>query len=206
WVVDDIEKNLRDEELKYQDIMIIHPDPQTAKNYVSSIRVMLMDRGIKSHIVGVQTTPDDFYQEDSIAISQIYRAKGNEAAVVYLVNAGLCAKGDNLSRKRNILFTAITRTKAWVRVSGLGTDMQLLIDEYQKVKEKDFVLHFVYPDETQRQNMRTIHRDKTQSEIQDIRRSNVNLSEIVSKMQKGEIRKEDFDEKTIQELKDVLFS
>lgn len=84
--------------------------------------------------------------------------------------------------------------------------MQLLIDEYQKVKEKDFVLHFVYPDETQRQNMRTIHRDKTQSEIQDIRRSNVNLSEIVSKMQKGEIRKEDFDEKTIQELKDVLFS
>lgn len=73
--------------------MIIHPDPRVTKSYVSQIRIMLMEENIKSHIVGVQTTPDDFFQEDSIAISQIYRAKGNEAAVVYLVNADLCAEG-----------------------------------------------------------------------------------------------------------------
>lgn len=206
WIVEDIEKNLKEEELKYQDIMIIHPEPKTTKSYVSQIRVMMMDRGIKSHIVGVQTTPDDFFQEDSIAISQIYRAKGNEAAIVYLVNADLCAKGINLSRKRNILFTAITRSKAWVRVSGLGEEMKLLIDEYNKVKERNFELQFKYPDELQRQNMRIIHRDMTQNEIRDIRRSNNNLAEIVSKIQKGEIRKEDLDEKTIEVLKDVLLS
>ena len=130
WIADDIEKNLRDEELKYQDIMIIHPDPKVTKGYVSQLRIMLMDKKIKSHIVGVQTTPDDFFQEDSIAITQIYRAKGNEAAVIYLINADLCAKGINLSRKRNILFTAITRSKAWVRVSGLGDDMDILINVF----------------------------------------------------------------------------
>ena len=80
WIAEDIEKNLRDEELRYQDIMIIHPDPRVTKSYVSDIRLNLMRKRIKSHIVGVQTTPDDFFQEDSIAISQIYRAKGNEAA------------------------------------------------------------------------------------------------------------------------------
>lgn len=206
WVVDDIEKNLKEEELKYQDIMIIHPDPKVTKSYVSQIRVMLMERNIKSHIVGVQTTPDDFFQEDSIAISQIYRAKGNEAAVVYLVNADICAKGINLSRKRNIMFTAITRSKAWVRVSGLGNNMEILMKEYEAVKDKDFQLQFRYPDESQRQNMRIIHRDMTQNEIREIRKSNSDLADVVSKIQKGEIQKEDLDESTLNALKDVLFS
>lgn len=206
WVVDDIEKNLKEEELKYQDIMIIHPDPKVTKSYVSQIRVMLMERNIKSHIVGVQTTPDDFFQEDSIAISQIYRAKGNEAAVVYLVNADLCAKGINLSRKRNIMFTAITRSKAWVRVSGLGNDMEILMKEYKAVKDKNFQLQFTYPDESQRQNMRIIHRDMTQNEIREIKKSNYNLADVVSKIQKGDIQKEDLDEGTLNALKDVLFS
>lgn len=206
WIADDIEKNLRDEELKYQDIMIIHPDPKVTKGYVSQLRIMLMDKKIKSHIVGVQTTPDDFFQEDSIAITQIYRAKGNEAAVIYLINADLCAKGINLSRKRNILFTAITRSKAWVRVSGLGDDMDILINEYGNVKKNNFQLQFEYPDELQRRNMRIIHRDMTQNELREIKKSNYSLADIASKIQKGEIRKEDLDETAINTLKDVLFN
>lgn len=205
WVVDDIVRNLKEEELKYQDIMIIHPDPKVTKSYVSHIRIMLMDRGIRSHIVGVQTTPDDFFQEESIAISQIYRAKGNEAAMVYLVNADLCARGVNLSRKRNILFTAITRSKAWVRVSGLGENMELLMKEYAEVKARNFQLHFLYPDESQRKNMRIIHRDMTQNEIREIKKSNFSLADVLAKIQKGEIQKEDLDENTINALKDVLF-
>lgn len=204
WIVEDIEKNLRDEELKYQDIMIIHPDPKVTKSYVSQIRVMLMDKKIKSHIVGVQTTPDDFFQEDSIAITQIYRAKGNEAAVVYLINADICARGINLSRKRNILFTALTRSKAWVRVSGLGEDMEILIHEYKRIKENNFQLQFEYPDESQRKNMRIIHRDMTQNELREIKKSNYNLADFVLKIQKAEIRKEDIDETTLNMLKDVL--
>ena len=206
WIANDIENNLKTEELKYQDMMIIHPDPKVAKSYVSYIRTYLMQKGIRSHIVGVQTTPDDFFQEDSIAITQIYRAKGNEAAVVYLVNADQCARGVNLSRKRNILFTAITRSKAWVRVSGLGSDMDVLIKEYDRVREKDFQLEFTYPTEAQRQNMRIIHRDKTQNEILEIQQSNFSLSEVTTRLSKGEIRKEDLDADTLKALKDVLFS
>lgn len=206
WIVEDIVKNLRDEELKYQDIMIIHPDPRVTKSYVSHIRLKLLERDIKSHIVGVQTTPDDFFQEDSIAISQIYRAKGNEAAVVYLINADLCAKGINLSRKRNIIFTAMTRSKAWVRVSGLGADMEVLIQEFNRIKKENFQLQFVYPNEQQRKSMRIIHRDMTQNELRDIKISNNSLADVASKIKNGEIQKEDLDEDTINILKDVLFS
>ena len=154
----------------------------------------------------VQTTPDDFFQEDSIAISQIYRAKGNEAAIVYLINADLCARGINLSRKRNIIFTAMTRSKAWVRVSGIGDDMDLLIQEFNSVKERNFQLEFTYPDKSQRKNMRIIHRDMTQNELRDIRKSNSNLADITSKLANGEIRKEDLDEDTVNRLKDVLYN
>lgn len=205
WIVNDIERNLKEEELRYQDIMIIHPDPRVTKSYVSHIRIMLMERNIRSHIVGVQTTPDDFFQEESIAVSQIYRAKGNEAAMVYLVNADLCARGVNLSRKRNILFTAITRSKAWVRVSCLKENMELLMKEYEEVREKNYQLQFRYPDKSQRKNMRIIHRDMTQNEIREIKKSNFSLADILSKIQKGEIQREDLDENTINALKDVLF-
>ncbi|MDC7286561.1 ATP-binding domain-containing protein [Blautia schinkii] len=205
WVADDIEKNLNQEELRYTDIMVIHPDPKITKSYVSHIRMLLMEKKIRTHIVGVQTTPDDFFQEDSIAITQIYRAKGNEAAVIYLINADLCARGVNLSRKRNILFTAMTRSKAWVRVSGLGSDMELLIAEYEKTRDRDFRLEFIYPNEQQRKNMRIIHRDKTKDELLEIKKSNFTLNEIAEKLTSGEIQKEDLDASTLKVLKDVLY-
>lgn len=54
--------------------------------------------------------------------------------------------------------------------------------------------------------MRIIHRDMTQNEIREIRKSNSDLADVVSKIQKGEIQKEDLDESTLNALKDVLFS
>ena len=118
----------------------------------------------------------------------------------------LCARGINLSRKRNIIFTAMTRSKAWVRVSGIGDDMDLLIQEFNSVKERNFQLEFTYPDKSQRKNMRIIHRDMTQNELRDIRKSNSNLADITSKLANGEIRKEDLDEDTVNRLKDVLYN
>ena len=54
--------------------------------------------------------------------------------------------------------------------------------------------------------MRIIHRDVTQNELRDIRKSNSNLADITSKLANGEIRKEDLDEDTVNRLKDVLYN
>ena len=53
-------------------------------------------------------------QSGSITVSGIFRAKGNEAPMVYIANADYCASGHEMIRLRNILFTAITRSR------GLG--------------------------------------------------------------------------------------
>ncbi len=84
--------------------------------------------------------------------------------------------------------------------------MELLMKEYAEVKEKKFQLQFTYPDVSQRKNMRIIHRDMTQNEIREIKKSNFSLADVLSKIQKGEIQKEDLDENMLNTLKDVLFS
>ena len=39
----------------------------------------------------------------------------------------------------------MTRSKAWVRVSGIGDDMDLLIQEFNSVKEKEFSIRVHVP-------------------------------------------------------------
>ena len=63
WVVDDIEKNLRDEELKYQDIMIIHPYSHITLGGYKNCRIPA-DRPI-APIQFVKFIMEHFYYEPS---------------------------------------------------------------------------------------------------------------------------------------------
>ncbi|MBU3105757.1 DEAD/DEAH box helicase [Clostridium gasigenes] len=204
WISEQIIKNLNEDELRCDDIIIIHPNPITTRKYVANIRIKLLENNIESHIAGYDTSPDEFYRKDSITISQIYRAKGNEAAMIYFVNADYCYSGTNLSSKRNILFTGITRSKAWVRVSGIGQNMVNLIDEYLDVKNKKFELDFIYPNEEEREKLRIIHRDKTKSEEDTIKLTENSLKESIAKLKAGKIQKEDLSEELRNEILELL--
>ena len=133
WLATEIRKNLEQDDLHHRDIMVINPDPLTTRKKVGIIRKRLLDMGIQSHLAGVDTDPDVFYDPDaaSVTFTGIHRAKGNEAAMVYIINADDCHSAVfELARIRNRLFTAITRSKAWVRVLGVGPRMKDLIREY----------------------------------------------------------------------------
>lgn len=163
-----------------------------------------MERNIETHIAGYDSSPDEFFRKDSITISQIYRAKGNEAAMVYFVNADYCYSGMNLSTKRNILFTGITRSKAWVRVSGIGEDMDKLSSEYQKVRDNEFKLDFIYPNSEERKKMRIIHRDKTKTEEENIKETESKLKGILNELRDGKIQKEDLSKEVRKEIMELL--
>jgi len=159
-----------------------------------------MKNNIESHIAGFHTSPDEFFRADSITISQIYRAKGNEAAMVYFINADYCYSGFDLASKRNILFTGITRSKAWVRVSGIGSNMVKLIEEFKKVKDYNFELDFIYPNEEKRQKMRIIHRDKTKTEKEAIKIAEDSLKDTLRKIKEGKLQKEDLSDEIRNEI------
>lgn len=47
---------------------------------------------------------------------------------------------------RNKLFTAFTRAKAWLKIFGVKFEDSSLVREIKTIKEKNFVLDFIYKD------------------------------------------------------------
>ncbi len=204
YLIAEIEKNITEDELKLDDIMVIHPEPYTAKRAVGTIREELFSKGINSNLAGVTTTPDEFFKDNAVVFTQIYRAKGNEASMVYIINAQECFDAVNITQKRNMLFTALTRSKAWVRVLGYGQNMQALQQEFEQVKNNNFELKFTYPTAAEREKLSIVNRDMTAQErkktASEIQSANVLLQSLIN----GEIHKEDLPddirEKLIKEL------
>lgn len=207
WVVSEIAKNISVDELRHDDILVINTDPLSTNAKTGLIRAMLLEAGINAHLVGVDTTPDVFFSpsNNSIAFSGIFRAKGNEAGMVYVINAQDCyASPFQLSTVRNRLFTAITRSKAWVRVLGVGDGMQGLIEEFKRVKSLGFKLEFNYPDAELRKQLKIVNRDrslKAYSRLKDVEKS---IVDIFKALQSGEIQKEDLSPEMLDELKNLL--
>ncbi|MBS6728824.1 MAG: DEAD/DEAH box helicase [Lachnospiraceae bacterium oral taxon 082] len=207
WVAEQIKINLVVDELRTDDIVVINPEPLTTKVNVAPIRAMLFAENINSHTAGVDTTPDIFFVEnnDSVVFTGIYRAKGNEAAMVYVINAESCYDSYyDLAKKRNQLFTAITRSKAWVRVVGVGEDMDKLIDEYKKVKAHNYTLDFIYPDKSQREKMNIVNRDMSAAEKNKVQKSKTNIENLIMELENGEIFPEDLGEEQIARLEKLL--
>jgi superfamily I DNA and RNA helicase len=128
WIASAILENLSKDELRADDIIVINPDPLTTRNVVGSIREQLLKNNVNSHLAGIDSSPDVFFNADneSVTFTGIFRAKGNEAGMVYIINAQDCYYSfGNMATVRNRLFTAITRSKAWVRVLGFGKGMNL---------------------------------------------------------------------------------
>lgn len=207
WIAQQIENNLKNDELRPDDIIVINPDPLTTKRLVAPIRGKLYEAGINSHTAGVDTTPDIFFTADnnSVAFTGIYRAKGNEAAMVYIVNAQSCYNSVfDMAKIRNQLFTAITRSKAWVRVVGVGEGMKGLIDEYQKIKDNKFTLNFIYPTKLQRDKMNIVNRDMSEFEKNKVKKNKGNLASLIAELESGEIFIEDLGTEQIERLRILL--
>lgn len=64
--------------------------------------------------------PNQFWYEGAVTLSRVSRAKGNEAAMVYIVGLDYIAQTADEIAARNQLFIALTRTVAWVNLSGIG--------------------------------------------------------------------------------------
>ena len=207
WLAREIGKNLKYDELHHDDIMVINPNPLSTRKNVGLARRLLWDMGIQSHLAGVDTDRDVFFEESehSVTFTGVHRAKGNEAAMVYVVNAQEGLAGQfNLARIRNRLFTAITRSKAWVRVSGIGSQMGELKQEYERLVAHDFELRFRYPSAEEREHLRIIHRDMTQAERDRVSRGNQNLAAMIEGLERGELRPEDLDQDTVAKFVRML--
>ncbi len=204
WIAEQIEKNLREDELTTRDIVVINLNSLTTKEDTALLRAKLLERDINSHIAGLTTSPDQFFKDDSIAVTGIYRAKGNEAAMVYVMNSEYAYGGIELIKKRNMLFSAITRSRAWVRVAGCGLQMDALIKEFEGIKNAGFRLSFIYPTPEEMQRMRLINRDLTENEKKRKQKSLYDIEQLTAALESGDVLIEDIDPQTKQKLSLLL--
>lgn len=207
WLASQVQTNLTSDELAANDIIIINPDPFTTRANAGIIRKRLLDLGIDSHLAGVDTHADVFFPQDrdSVTVTGVNRAKGNEAGMVYVVNAQESLNSTvNLARIRNRLFTAITRSKAWVRVTGVGVEMDALIAEFERVKAHAFQLDFIYPTEAERAKLQVVHRDMSRTASTRLKQHDASLIDLAEAIQSGEFYPEDLDSKALDLLRNLL--
>ena len=207
WLAEAIARDLEENELLHEDIVVIHTEPLRTRSKLGPARKLLLDRGIRSHLAGVDTSADVFFQteEPSITFTGIFRAKGNEAGMVYIVDAQDChSSSENLARNRNRLFTAISRSKAWVRVLGIGPGMKALEREFQELERRDFELRFRYPTPPELERMKTVHRDMSHQDKALRDQSNRKMKDVIRDLELGHILLEDLDEELKNRMKSIL--
>jgi superfamily I DNA and RNA helicase len=207
WVANAIHDNLLNDELRADDIIVINPDPFTTRDAVGAIREQLLRNNINSHLAGIDSSPDVFFTVDneSVTFTGIFRAKGNEAGMVYVINAQDCYYSfGNMATVRNRLFTAITRSKAWVRVLGFGKGMVSLKREFERIKQENFSLRFHYPTEEERKHLNIVNRDMTEEEREKVKSKKNELTQILDDLETGKIYIEDLGTETLQRLNKLL--
>ena len=89
--------------------------------------------------------PNKFWHEGAVTISRIHQAKGNEADMVYIIGLDHIAKDESNLALRSQLFIALTRTRAWVNISGINN--YLMYQELEKVikSQDNFIFKFKNP-------------------------------------------------------------
>lgn len=145
WVAFEIKRLIEAEDLQCSDFLIIIPDTYKNKSISARILIALQKQGLSGRVPGVNSSRDSLFTEDMISITHIHRAKGNEAPVVFVIDSEYCNEGRDLKQKRNILFTAITRSRAWTYVCGTSEAFNAIVTEYKEIKDNNYSLKFTYP-------------------------------------------------------------
>jgi len=176
-----------DEGLRPDDILIEVVDDRNAKRYLSDFTEELASSGIKSNNIHADVySIKDFYLEKHVTLSTVHKAKGNEALMVYVVGVDALFISTQGVRERNILFTAMTRAKGWVRVSGIGTEAKRCQEEMSLALKNFPFLRFEYPSSEQ---LKIMQRD---------------LAEKSALMQRAERMLDDMSPEDVEKLKELI--
>lgn len=194
WIAKQIQADIAEGELDPDDILVVVPDPLTAQSRASALMRELSRLGIVSHVVGVTASRDEMVVPGSVAIAHIYRSKGNEAPMVYVMNCEDALRDYRRVAGRNTLFTAITRSRCWVRLCGVGPSMKEVEDEVKAVKAAGYRLHFRIPSQDELEKMKLISRDLSPKNEKKLKKAMQGIREIIELIRGGEIAVEQLPE------------
>lgn len=144
WIVSNI-KSFIDGGLSPEEIVVISLDDRNAKAYLSKISKELSYADIASNnVIADPYNEPPFSISGKVTLSTVYRAKGNEGSAVFTVGVDAVEKRSRSGR--NKIFTAFTRSKAWLRVSGMGPQADSIFNELEQACDQAPIISFNMPD------------------------------------------------------------
>ena len=158
-VAEEIIRLLLEEDVKPSDIMLIDMDGNNLTRNYNQFSLIFdallynteLNKNVHIKLVSGKT-PSMTKSENSIIYTTVFRAKGNEANLVYLINCNKIQTSNRNSTYRNEIFTAMTRAK--VKVWLYGGTVDFLKEEIEATRDHDYKLEFIYPTEQQKESIR----------------------------------------------------
>lgn len=167
------------------DILVVVVDDRFAKRYLSDLQRLLAELGIKSNNIHADKfSIKDFSIDGHVTLSTIHKAKGNEAYSVHVVGTDSLYSLEPTIRERNLMFTAITRTKGWVSISGIGDAANKWEKEIHKALSKSPNIEFVYPS---KKELSIMKRDIQEKATRKSKQAKI-LDELLAEMSPEEIK------------------
>jgi len=131
-----------------EEIIVINLDTKNSKAQFEYIRQQLDINKIKAISPGYIESTDAFKEPGKVTLSTAFRAKGNEANIVFIINSQRVI-ADSTFKMRNAVFVSITRTRGWCYIYGNGNGIEELDTEINNIIENYPKFNFVFPDEDQ---------------------------------------------------------
>lgn len=141
-VANSVLRLITEEEVAPEEIVIVNL--VSKKDSMLALQRALTLVGVKSVLPGFFESADIFKPKGCVTISTTFRAKGNEANIVFVVNAHQVVY-DYTLRMRNAFFVAVTRARGWCYISGIGQAMDQLLNELSQIKRDTPEFRFICP-------------------------------------------------------------
>ena len=175
WIARSIGNDINEEGVAPEQIVVIILDALSNKKFSAQIQMRLVQYNVASTIPGVAHNTDAYAEEGRVTISSVFRAKGNEAYIVYIVGFEELYNYVDAIENRNRAFTAISRSKAWVRISGIGERMRKAKDEIDSILCDIPRFNFRFPEMEHLRNLDVV----TQKRRQKRQRGNRGIEEFI---------------------------
>ena len=175
WVAESIARDVTTDRVAPENIIVIILDALSGRQFSKQIQRRLVQYDVPSVIPGVSHNPDTYAEEGRVTISSVFRAKGNEAYIVYIVGFDELYNYAEAIPNRNRAFTAISRSKAWVRITGSGSDMTLATNEIKAIQDDIPEFRFEFPNMANLRNLDAVTQSRRRKRI----RSDKRIGEIL---------------------------
>jgi superfamily I DNA and RNA helicase len=172
-IIEDIKNGLRPD-----DILVISIDDMFTRKYFGAIEKILATHDVQTF--NLQTAPYNtkvFKHDGFVTLSTVYKAKGNESASVYVMGIDNAYRTRNSINTRNKIFTALTRSKCWLSITGSSTVAGIFKEEIDKTLQSFPNFVFTMPD---RQQLKNFQRDLSEGQA-DMHRLEKEMEEIAKK-------------------------